>query len=235
VKTIVSYSTEMRVIRRSTQLMNSADLNFRFTEFYEVRPLGVTESSGDVSSRSYGNFPRIRRIPMLFLCFVVLAAIFFIVGCTDGSSQAGQEGHASHSDNVKLALLPEHDSGVSGTASFEEIAEGVLVKLKLRGLPKPNAFYLAYIHPGTCAQEAEEGEPHEHDEHGKEGHEHGGGIEYPLSQVKSDSGGHGSSTTTLGETSVDKLFSGEPKYVNVHEAGSGNPPILSCADLKRAG
>jgi hypothetical protein len=92
-------------------------------------------------------------------------------------------------------------------------------------LPEPNAFYLAHIHPGTCAQEAEEGEPHEHD----------GEIEYPLSQVNSDSQGHGSSTTTLREPSVDKLFSGEPKHVNVHEAGSGNPPILSCADLKRAG
>ena len=55
------------------------------------------------------------------------------------------------------------------------------------------------------------------------------------SQVKSDSEENGSSTTTPGETSVDKLFSGEPKYVNVHEAGIGNPPILSCADLKRAG
>ncbi|HET6658513.1 MAG TPA: hypothetical protein VFH16_01210 [Rubrobacter sp.] len=54
----------------------------------------------------------------------------------------------------------------------------------------------------------------------------------PLSQVKSDSEGHGSSPTMPRETSVDKLFSGEPKYVN---AGSGNPPILSCADLKRAG
>jgi len=32
-------------------------------------------------------------------------------------------------------------------------------------LPKPNAFYLAHIHPGTCAQEAEEGEPHEHGKH----------------------------------------------------------------------
>jgi hypothetical protein len=53
--------------------------------------------------------------------------------------------------------------------------------------------------------------------------------------MKSDSKGHGSSTTTLGETSVDKLFSTEPKYINVHEAGSGNAPILSCADLKRAG
>ena len=57
----------------------------------------------------------------------------------------------------------------------------------------------------------------------------------PFSQVKSDSEGHGSSPTMPRETSVDKLFSGEPKYDNVHEAGSGNPPILSCADLKRAG
>jgi hypothetical protein len=173
---------------------------------------------------------------MLLLCVVALPAFFLMVGCTDGSSQTGQEGHATHSDNVKLALFPKHDSGVSGTASFEEISEGVLVKLKLRGLPKPNVFYIAHIHPGTCAQEAaEEGEPHEHDEHAEEGHEHGGGIESPLSQVKADSEGHGSSTTTLRETSVDKLFSGEPKYVNVYEAGSGNPPILSCANLKRAG
>src|SRR5215211_2013970 len=80
-------------------------------------------------------------------------------------------------------------------------------------------------------------------EHGRSTHEHGGGthehgaaeIEYPLSQVKSDSEGQGSSTTNLHEASVDKLFSGAPKHVNVHEAGSGNPPILSCADLKRAG
>ena len=101
-------------------------------------------------------------------------------------------------------------------------------------------MYLAHIHPGSCLQEQEEGKTSEHSEEGRggqghSGEEHGGEIEYPLSQVKSDSEGHGSSTTTLGETSVDELFSGEPKYVNVHEAGSGNPPILSCADPKRAG
>src|SRR5215218_8826795 len=98
-----------------------------------------------------------------------------------------KEATPPHSDNVKLALLPEHDSGVSGIASFEEISEGVLVKLELRGLPKPNALYLAHIHPGTCAQEAE-GEPHKHGEHAEKGHqhrhEHGGGIEYLLSQVE---------------------------------------------------
>jgi hypothetical protein len=180
-----------------------------------------------------------RQMPilLLFLCVVALAAIFLVAGCTDAGTQVGQGPASPKSDNVKLALRPEHDSGVSGTASLEDISEGVLVKLELYGLPKPKAFYLAHIHPGTCAEAAAEGETHEHGEHpeeGGEGHEHGKGIEHPLSQVNSDSEGHGSSTTTLRETSVDRLFSGEPKYVNVHEAGSGNPPILSCADLKRA-
>jgi hypothetical protein len=193
------------------------------------------------------------RIPVLLLqCVVVLAAPFFMVGCGGGSQgQGGQQENTTHhqSASVKLKMHPEGNSGVSGTASFEDTSDGVAVKLEVRNLPKPDTLYLAHIHPGTCA----EGESHEHGgahgeegdghEHGGSSHEHGGGthehggaeIEYPLSQVKSNSQGHGSSTTTLHETSVDKLFSAEPKYVNVHEAGSGNPPILSCADLKRAG
>ena len=167
------------------------------------------------------------RAEALLLCFAALAAIFSMLGCTGGRSQADQESHApQESDNVKLALLSEHDSGVSGTASFEDTSGRVVVKLDLRGLPKPNTFYLAHIHPGTCDEE-------DGHEHGSSGHEHGAQIEYPLSQVKSNTEGRGSSTTTLRETSVDKLFSGAPKYVNVHEAGSGNPPILACADLKR--
>src|SRR5215212_2938777 len=128
-------------------------------------------------------------------------------------SQADQISHAPQkSDNVKLALLPVHDSGVSGTASFEDTAWRVVVKLEVRGLPKPNTFYLAHIHPGTCA----EGEDYEHGgSHGEEGyghdhrssgHEHDAEIEYPLSQVKSDAEGRGSSTTTLRETSWISCF-----------------------------
>ena len=173
---------------------------------------------------------------LLLLCVAALPTTILMVRCTNGSSQAGQEGQAPHSDAVKLALHPEHNSGGSGTVSLDNTSGRVLVKLDLRGLPNPNTYYLAHIHPGTCAQEAGE----THGEHGGrhkkqgEGHDHGEEIEYPLSQVKSDSEGRGSSTTAMHETSVDKLFSGEPKLVNVHEAGSGNPPILSCADLKRA-
>jgi hypothetical protein len=181
------------------------------------------------------------RAEALLLCFAALAALFSMLGCTGGRSQADQESHAPQkkSDNVKLALLAEHDSGVSGTASFQDTSGRLVVKLELRGLPKPNTFYLAHIHPGNCA----EGEGHEHGgshgeegyghDHGTSGHEHGAEIKYPLSQVKSDAEGRGSSTTTLRETSVEKLFSGEPNHVNVHEAGSGNPPILACAHLKR--
>jgi hypothetical protein len=146
-------------------------------------------------------------------------------------------------DSAKVELKPQNGSHTTGSATLMESDGGVRVELSLNSLPKPETLYLAHIHPGTCA----EGEAHEHGgSHGEEGHsqEHGGSsghdhggeeIEYPLSQVMSDSEGHGSSTTTLGETSVEKLFSGDPKHINVHEAGSGNPPILTCADLKEAG
>jgi hypothetical protein len=160
-----------------------------------------------------------RRIPVLF-SLVALLAILLLVGCSGGGSQDEQD-HAHRHGNAKLELHSEHDSGVSGTVTFEDIPGGVVVELELRNLPKPETFYLAHIHPGTCARGEEE----------EENHEHGEAIEYPLSQVKSDSERRGSSTTTLRDTSVEKLFSGEAKHINVHAAGSGNPPILTCADL----
>jgi len=39
----------------------------------------------------------------------------------------------------------------------------------------------------------------------------------------------------LPELSVEELLSGEPKHVNFQEGGTGNTPILACADLKQAG
>ena len=162
----------------------------------------------------------------------VLSAIFFLVAGCGGSdgSQAEHQHQSTQGRAAKLLLHPEGASGVRGTATFEDVSKGVLVKLELHNLPKPDTLYLAHIHPGTCAQEEKEGHTHE-----EEHHEHGEAIEYPLSEVKSDSEGDGSSTTAVHETSVQKLFSGKAKHVNVHEAGAGNPPVLSCADLKGAG
>jgi hypothetical protein len=198
-------------------------------------------------------FYRMRHL--LTLSVIALLAIFSVVGCGGGNSQGSSsqgEQEDPHGGSAKLDLRPEDDSGVSGSATFEDGSDGVLIKLELRGLPRPNTSYLAHIHPGTCAKEAEEGHAHEqghaHDqgdagegegqEHEEEyvfGHGEGGEVSYALSQVESNSEGRGSSTTMFGQLSVDKLFSGEPKHVMVHEAGSGNPPVLTCADLERAG
>lgn len=164
----------------------------------------------------------------ILVATAVLSTIFLVVGCGGSGSQAQRQHHANQSHGATLVLHPEGDSGVRGTASFKDVSGGVLVKLELHGLPKPDALYLAHIHPGTCAQEGKEGEIHE------EHHEHAEEIEYPLSEVKTDSQGQGSSTTMVHKTSVQKLFSGGAKHVNVHEAGTGDPPILACADLKGA-
>jgi hypothetical protein len=186
----------------------------------------------------------------LLLSVIVLPAIFLVVGCGGGDSQGEQEDHQA-SSATKLDLRPVGDSGASGTASFKDSPDGVVVRLDVRGLPKPDTSYLAHIHPGTCAEEAEEhaheqgehpeeGEGREEEEyvfgHGEEGEGEEGEISYALTQVESNPEGRGSSTTMFGQTSIGKLFSGEgKKYVMVHEAGSGNPPVLTCADLERAG
>ena len=192
----------------------------------------------------------------LLLSVIVLPAIFLVVGCGGGDSQGEQGEQEDHqaSSATKLDLRPVGDSGASGTASFKDSSskdgpDGVVVRLELRGLPKPDTSYLAHIHPGTCAEEAEEhaheqgehpgeGEGREDEEyvfgHGEEGEE--AEISYALTQVESNPEGRGTSTTMFGQISVNKLFSGGPKkHVMVHEAGSGNPPILTCADLERTG
>jgi uncharacterized protein (DUF305 family) len=146
---------------------------------------------------------------------------------------------------ARIHLEPVGDSGVSGTATFEEVERGVRIDLDVEGLPKPGTTYLAHIHPGTCAAGEDSG--HKHGEGGhqeEEGADHGGGrgghmdtgepmgeIEAPLKPVESDAEGRGSSTTVLHDATVDGLFSGEPEYLNVHAAGSGNPSPLACAEL----
>jgi hypothetical protein len=175
-----------------------------------------------------------RRFAALATGVVLLVAgvtAFLLSGCTGGASQPRQrQERPQQSDEVALHLHPHNDSGVRGTATFRSIHNGsVVVKLELHNLPEPNAFYLAHIHPGTCAQREQEEE---------EGHgEHGGAaaakeIEWPLSPVRSGTHGNGSSTTTLKHTSMENLFSGQPKHVNVHAVGSGSPPVFACANLK---
>jgi hypothetical protein len=104
-------------------------------------------------------------------------------------------------------------------------------------LPAPDVTYLTYIHSGTCAdeqgEEEEPGSDHEHEHTGYEGTSEE--IEYPLPPITADPQGQGSTTSVLTGFTVQRLFSGEPKYINVHAEGSGNPLALACGQLAGTG
>jgi hypothetical protein len=135
-------------------------------------------------------------------------------------------------DSAKVELRPANGSGTRGTATFSKAkGRGVKVVLKVRGLPRSGTMYLAHIHPGTCAEE--EGGA---GEHGHSHHEHGASemIEYPLTPVEPNAQGDGTSTTVVHHVTLEGLLSGEPKHVNVHKPGSGEPPTVTCANLNEA-
>ena len=138
-------------------------------------------------------------------------------------------------DTAKVYLKPQNGSHTMGSATLSKTeGGGVRMELNVSGLPTPNTTYLAHIHPGTCAagEQDEGGAAHEEGHHREHGAASAQEIERPLSQVQSDAQGNGTSTTKLNDTSMADLFTtGGLKHINVHAAGSGNPPVLACADL----
>jgi uncharacterized protein (DUF305 family) len=134
-------------------------------------------------------------------------------------------------DSAKVPLEPANGSKTKGTATLSRAKGGVKVSLKVSGLPGSGTMYLAHIHPGTCTEEEEGGA-----EHGHSHHEHGATeeIEYPLSPIYADDNGDATSTTVVHKVTLEGLLSGEPKHVNVHKPGSGEPPPVTCANLNEA-
>jgi hypothetical protein len=55
--------------------------------------------------------------------------------------------------SAKVELKPQNGSHASGTVTLTEAGGGVRVELNLNGLPKPNTFYLAHIHPDLALKE----------------------------------------------------------------------------------
>jgi uncharacterized protein (DUF305 family) len=135
--------------------------------------------------------------------------------------------------SAEVELMPQSGSHTKGSATITEAGKVLRVELRLRGLPKPDTIYLAHIHPGTCSEgeEGAEDEVEGNHEHGEHGGAAGEEIEWPLSEVESDAQGHGSSTTTLKDASMEQILTGELKHLNVHAAGSGDLPVLACAEL----
>ena len=164
--------------------------------------------------------------------FVALVLVLSSCGAEGTSSSSGEETASAETAGKTIDLTPSRDSGVSGTASFTDTQNGVEVRLEIDGLREdPRYQRMAHIHEGgTCAD----------DRAGNDAP-----IEYSLNPVTLEREGKGTSTTKLVGVTVDQLFSGSPKYVNVHtstrsiEEGPPPeskrqtvPPGISCADLR---
>jgi Cu/Zn superoxide dismutase len=155
---------------------------------------------------------RARRLSGTALAVTMFAALAVAL-----SAGAG----AQEDQTMKVDLTPSRDSGVSGTATLEDVEDGVEVTLEMRNLPKAGIKHINHIHAGgTCAD----------DRDGRTAP-----VTIPLETIEAQKDGTGSATTTIEDVSVAKLF-GEDKerFILLHakaEKGEGVPPGIACADL----
>jgi hypothetical protein len=110
---------------------------------------------------------------------------------------------------------------VSGTATLEDVKEGVEVTLQMRDLPEAGIKHINHIHAGgTCAD----------DRAGRTAP-----VTLPLETITAQDDGTGSATTTIEDVSAGQLF-GEDKerFILLHaqtKEGEGVPPGIACGDL----
>jgi LPXTG-motif cell wall-anchored protein len=122
---------------------------------------------------------------------------------------------------VQVQLTPSRDSGVSGSATFEDVKGGVKVTLQMQDLPEAGIKHINHIHAGgTCAD----------DRAGRTAP-----VTIPLKTITAQDDGTGSATTTIEDVSIAQLF-GEDKerFILLHaeaKKGEGVPPGIACADL----
>lgn len=103
-----------------------------------------------------------------------------------------------------VMLTASNNSGVTGTALFEEV--GGKVKVTLTMMPKSSVAEPAHIHVGVCPVP--------------------GDVKWPLTSVV-----NGKSVTTLNVTMND-LFADGNLAVNVHKSAKEVSVYISCGDLK---
>ena len=133
-----------------------------------------------------------------------------------GGSTFAQEAQA-----MSVQLTPSRDSGVSGTATLEDVKGGVKVTLQMQNLPEAGIKHINHIHAGgTCAD----------DRAGRTAP-----VTIPLKTITAQGDGTGSATTTIEDVSVAQLF-GEDKerFILLHaeaKKGEGIPPGIACGDL----
>jgi hypothetical protein len=157
---------------------------------------------------------RARRLSGAALAITMFAALALALAL---SASAG----AQENQTVEVNLTQSRDSGVSGTATLEDVKGGVEVTLEMRNLPEAGIKHINHIHAGgTCAD----------DRAGRTAP-----VTIPLKTITAQNDGTGSATTTLKDISAAQLF-GEDKerFILLHaetKKGEGVPPGIACADL----
>ena len=128
---------------------------------------------------------------------------------------------AQEDQTMEVNLTESRDSGVSGTASFQDVEGGVEVTLQMQNLPEAGIKHINHIHAGgTCAD----------DRAGRTAP-----VTIPLETITAQDDGTGSATTTIEDVSAAQLF-GEDKerFILLHaeaKKGEGIPPGIACGDL----
>ncbi len=152
-----------------------------------------------------------------WLSGAALAITMFAALALALSASAG----AQEDQTMPVNLTQSRDSGVSGTATLDDVKGGVEVTLEMRDLPDPGIKHINHIHAGgTCAD----------DRAGRTAP-----VTIPLETITAQKDGTGSATTTIEDISAAQLF-GEDKerFILLHaetKKGEGVPPGIACADL----
>src|ERR671921_2512161 len=89
---------------------------------------------------------RARRLSGAALAITMLFAALALALSASAEAQEDQ--------TMEVNLTQSRDSGVSGTATLEDVKGGVEVALEMRGLPEPGIKHINHIHAGgTCADD----------------------------------------------------------------------------------
>src|SRR5215207_1867520 len=155
---------------------------------------------------------RARRLSEAALAITLFAALALALSAS---------AEAQEDQTMEVNLTESRDSGVSGTATLEDVKGGVKVTLQMQNLPEAGIKHINHIHAGgTCAD----------DRAGRTAP-----VTIPLQTITAQDDGTGSATTTIEDVSVAQLFGEEKeRFILLHaeaKKGEGVPPGIACADL----
>jgi Cu/Zn superoxide dismutase len=156
---------------------------------------------------------RARRLSGAALAIAMVFAVLVLALSASAEAQEDQ--------TMEVSLTQSRDSGVSGTATLEDVKGGVKVTLQMQNLPEAGIKHINHIHAGgTCAD----------DRAGRTAP-----VTIPLETITAQNDGTGSATTTIEDVSVAQLFAEDKeRFILLHaetKEGEGVPPGIACADL----